>query len=155
MGRQGVVKRFDVCHVNVFDDLRDCSDHTDLSKRGIQLVKDTNSNDLVSRPSEWPTPRLVAFSSMMLTLAVIAIFIVTFVCLTVLKPDLGDQSLLAPLMGALLVGGTLMAALGLIAGLVDLTQSKDKRGVSVLAVVINGLVALFVFSVIVIGLVNS
>lgn len=111
-----------------------------------------NSND---RPQTWPLPRLIAFATMLLTLATVLIFVVTAIVLTIFKPDLGDQSMLLPTLGALLFSGTLMALLGLVAGLVDLSQSHDRRGVTVLAVVVNGLACLFVFSVTIIGIANS
>lgn len=107
-----------------------------------------------NRPGDWPVSRLVSFGTMLLTFAIVVFFIVTAVVLNVWKPDLGDQPLLLPLMGAVLIAGSLMAIMGLVAGIVDLTQSKDKRGVSVLAVIVNGGAALFVFAVTVIGLVR-
>jgi succinate dehydrogenase hydrophobic anchor subunit len=107
-----------------------------------------------NRPSDWPVTRLVSFATMLLTFAIVVFFIVTATILNFWQPDLGDQPLLLPLLGAVLVAGSLMALLGLVAGIVDLTQSKDKRGISVIAVVVNGGAALFVFAITVIGLVS-
>lgn len=106
-------------------------------------------------PNEWPLPRVLSFAAMLITCSVVMIFLVTAFVLHFTKPNLGDQPLLLPLLGAVLMAGTMIALLGLIAGLVDLTRSKGKRGITVLAVTINGLATLFIFSITMIGLANS
>lgn len=108
-----------------------------------------------NQPRDWPLSRLISFGTMLLTFSIIILILIVAVLLNVFQPDLGDQPLLLPLLGAVLVAGSLMATLGLVAGVIDLTQSKDQRGISVVAVVVNGGAALFVFSVIVIGLMRQ
>lgn len=92
---------------------------------------------------------------MNLTVAVFIMFTVTAVIVNVYQPDLGNESLIVPLMGAVLFAGTSIAALGLGAGIVDLISSHDRRGVTVLSVFINGAVCLFMFTVVLIGLMRS
>lgn len=105
-------------------------------------------------PQPWPLRRMIAFSASTITVVCILIFVVSGVVVNTVQPDLGQESMLFPLLGAVLVAGSGVALIGLIAGLVDLVESSDRRGVTVLAVVLNGLVAVFVFSMVVIGLVS-
>ncbi|WP_417847740.1 hypothetical protein [Thalassoglobus sp.] len=106
-------------------------------------------------PKNWPLPRLIAFSSMMLTISSLLLFVITGLVVNYAGPDLGDQSMLMPFLGAVLFGGSIMALLGLVAGLVDLVKSRDQRGVSVVSVVVNGTAFLFVVSIVTIGFVRQ
>ncbi len=108
--------------------------------------------DLQTR--DWPLSRLIAFSTMVFTSASLSIFAVAAIFLSLSQPDLGNQSIVLPILGTLLIAGSFMAALGLLAGVRDLTRSRDKRGITVISVVVNGIASLLVCAIIITGLTN-
>lgn len=105
--------------------------------------------------ANWPLTRKISFAATTLTFATMVLFLLIALIVNVVRPQLGDQPLVAPLMGAILLGGTGMAVLGLVTGIIDLTQSRDRRGVSVTTVLVNGGITLFIFTVMAIGFARS
>ena len=116
------------------------------------MTETKNPND---QPQNWPTSRLLAFATMTLTIATISIFVITAVILNVFQPNLGDESLLLPLMGALLISGTGIAILGMVSGMIDLMESPGCERMTFASLIVNGLAIAFVFSVTVLGMINS
>lgn len=104
---------------------------------------------------QWPLTRLIAFATTTLVVAVVLMFLVVGVIINVFQPDLGDQPLLVPLLGACLISGTFLSLLGIVAGIHDLMTTHDRRGISVWAVVMNSVVCLFVFSVVAMGFIRT
>jgi len=103
------------------------------------------------RAREWPLPRLVAFSTMVFTLTSFSIFAIIAVSLNLTQPDLGEQSITFPILGILLIAGTVMALIGLLAGVVDLVESQDRRGITVLSVSVNATACLLAFELVLTG----
>ncbi|MEW4488126.1 hypothetical protein AB1L42_08590 [Thalassoglobus sp. JC818] len=101
------------------------------------------------------TLRLVAFASMTITIATVLIFGIVAACLLIFRPDLGDQPVIAPLMGAVLIAGTVVAIIGLLAGVVDLSSSRDSKTMTLVSILVNGAVALLVCIVVLTGILRS
>lgn len=98
--------------------------------------------------------RMVAAACTLMVVAAGLVFLTVLVILAWKQPDLTEYPLLLPLVGAGVVSGTLLAIIGLVAGIIDLLQSRDRRGVSVLAVFVNGVACLAVFAMFVATMVN-
>ncbi|TWT58624.1 hypothetical protein KOR42_20060 [Thalassoglobus neptunius] len=117
------------------------------------------SNSEQSRPNyEVPDKnilRLVAFAAMTITIATAVIFGIVAACLLFFRPDLGDQPVIAPLMGAVLVAGTMVAMIGLFAGVVDLSSSRDSKSMTLVSILVNGTFALLVCTVVLTGFLRS
>ena len=99
--------------------------------------------------------RLVAFAAMTITIATILVFGIVAACLLIFRPDLGDQPMIAPLMGAVLVGGTMVAIIGLLTGVVDLSSSRDSKTMTLVSILVNGTFALLVCIVVLTGVLRS
>ena len=107
-----------------------------------------------SQPAGMISPRpslrgLVAIAAALTALGGVVLSFVSAAVLVWIKPDLSDNSLILPLLGAIIMGGSCMALIGLLAGIIDLFQTARQRGLSVLAVFINGSICLVVLALIV------
>ncbi len=154
MGARGVVKRIDTRCEPFFIDRTLCTDRNAPS--GEIHLMNTEQPELQDHQTQnWPLPRMVAFSAMLFTIASLSAFAVVAIFLNVARPDLGEESLFLPILGALLMTGTLAALVGLLAGVIDLTRSQGKRGITVVSVVVNSIASLLVFAIITIGRLNT
>jgi hypothetical protein len=120
-----------------------------------QPVQVSQPMEVSSRRTEEPSlPGLIAIACTLMNLAAVTLFLVVGGLVLWMQPDLDEFPLILPLTGAIVISGTCVAVRGLIAGIVDLMRARIRRGLSVLAVFVNGAVCVAVFLMIVTALVR-
>ena len=100
-------------------------------------------------------PKIFAIAAMTLASVCVLLFAIMVLVMNLWNPTLGDQSLVLPTLGMLLVSGTMIALVGLSAGIIDLWRSQKSRQMTFLTLLVNGAVCVFIFLIIMIGVANS
>lgn len=113
-----------------------------------QLMSSGSSGSLPPQPG---LPGLVAISATLLAIPGILATAGAFVYIWFVRPDLKVDSLLLLLLGAAVLSVAMFAVTGLFAGILEVIQTRSRKGIASLAITVNTIILLAIGGLLVIG----